>query len=199
MRKLLPCLLILLWAGAAAGNDPLERLKMLWSSAGCLEISFMSIVESDIFSTVDTVLGTARIAPDGRYAITLGNDNYLFDGQAHYSFSLETNQIIIRTGATASELPQIQLFANLDSLYATEPPKTKHLYRLTLRTNMGDDLPNPLELELTADGKRLKQLRFRDVNEDTNRILIDSLKLFDTCGDSWFIPDFPDSAEIVKL
>jgi len=70
--------LICLFSGSGLSQaDPLEELKKNMSEADCSRFEFISILESEIFDSVDSTLGSALIASDGRYRVTIGPDEYL--------------------------------------------------------------------------------------------------------------------------
>ena len=55
-----------LLSGSSFGGDRFDDLKKELSSAECSYFEFISITESDIFESVDSINGSAWMARDGR-------------------------------------------------------------------------------------------------------------------------------------
>lgn len=195
---LISCLLFGLTLAETTG--PYETVKAELGSAACVRIEFVSILHSEVFDVVDSVFGVADIARDGRFAIRVGSDEILFDGEHLYTYAPSSNQVII-------EQPDDNLFAGseiavvtrLDEFYAATPLAPGKTYRLARKSPGHSELPDTLTLSLTDDGAALEQFDFRDINDDRNVIRILEQVTSDGCRDSLFLPSFPDSAERVKL
>ena len=98
--------------------DPLEALKKTMSEADCSRFEFISILESEIFDSVDSTLGSALIASDGRYRVTIGPDEYLRTAELLFSYSTENNQVTVERFELAGSTDEsISFITRLDDYY----------------------------------------------------------------------------------
>ncbi|MCK4460705.1 MAG: outer membrane lipoprotein carrier protein LolA [candidate division Zixibacteria bacterium] len=202
MKYLLSTVLcmVLVLSVIAQADDDFDRIKNRLAEAGCVRLEFVSIIESEIFDLVDSMRGTACLASDGRYYVTLGPDNYLYDGRLLYSFSHENNQVLIEeVGDTTDYGREITFVTRLDEFYETIFLPTRNRYRLFLRSGITGDLPDSMTVVIDGDPLAIRRIEFYDINDEFNRIELLSRQLDSVCADDDFIPAFPDSAETVKL
>ena len=184
---------------AEAGDD-FDRIKSRLAEAACVRLEFVSIIESEIFDLVDSTSGTACLASDGRYHVTLGPDSYLYDGRLLYSFSYENNQVLIETvGDTTDHGREITFVTRLDEFYETFSLPTRNRYWLLLRPGITGDLPDSMTVLISGEPPVIRRLEFYDINDEFNRIELLNQQLDTICADDDFTPAFPDSAETVKL
>ncbi len=184
----------------AETEDDFDRIKSRLAGAGCVRLEFVSIIESEIFDLVDSTSGTACLASDGRYHVTLGPDSYLYDGRLLYSFSYENNQVLIETvGDTTDYGREITFVTRLDEFYETFSLPTRERYRLLLRPGIAGDLPDSMTVVISGDPPTIRRLEYYDINDEFNCIELLNQQLDATCADDDFTPAFPDSAETVKL
>jgi len=192
-------LLSLLAAGSIAAQD-FGKVKANLARPGCHLFEFLSIVESEVFDQVDTAEGTAYIASDGRYYIEIADEIYLNDLTHTYSFSESSGQVIVE-GSDSSSAPTGEEFSfvlRMDEYYDTYPIE-KRSFRLLRRAEASAAYPDSLMVRLDGAGVRLEQLEYFDVNEELTRIIILNQTYEQVCDTSRFVPDFPESAEIIKL
>ena len=184
----------------AQADDYFDRIKSRLAGAGCVRLEFVSIIESEIFDLVDSVSGTACLASDGRYHVTLGPDSYLYDGRLLWSFSYENNQVLIETvGDTTDHAREITFVTRLDEFYETFSLPRGNRYRLLLRPGIAGDLPDSMTVLISGNPPVIRRLEYYDINDEFNRIELLSQQLDTICADDDFTPAFPDSAETVKL
>ncbi len=171
-------------------------------NAGCLYLEYVTTIESDIFNTIDTAAGNAYFADDGRFHVTIGGDEYIYDSQLLYSYNRENNQVTIEHPPDSEAAAGEMLFVtHLDDFYTVDVVRPDKEYRLYKKDDIstGNDIPDSLVVFLSADASRLRRIVFYDINEDLNTIQFLSQQVNDSCPDSVFIPVFPDSVERVKL
>ncbi len=194
-------LLSSLVADESQNIDHFTELKQQLKDAGCVSIELISVFESSVFDTIDSTDGLAIISRDGRYSIRLGTDLYLYDLQKSYSYSEGTNQVIIEDVADPEMLgKEISFVKNIDELYTTKTLKKNKIYKL-IRIDRDDkfsDTPDSMLIYI-SNNNRFDSLSFYDINEDLNFIYFINQEISDTCEDSYFIPDFPDSVEKVRF
>jgi len=187
-------------AGTAVASDRFFQIKSDLAEAPCVRFEFLSIIESEVFDQVDTVEGAAYIARDGRYNVTVGTDQYLFDGKNLYSYSADNNQVVIETvkdrEGTSSE---ISFITNLDDFYNTEVVTPGKNYRLLKKAETREDLPDSISIALSQKENRIERLEYYDINDERNVIVILKQQPDTVCFEERFQPDFPDSVEKVKL
>jgi outer membrane lipoprotein-sorting protein len=186
---------------ALTAGDRLDELKEKLSRAGCIEMKFLSIVESNVFDVVDTVSGAAMLAADGRYRIDLGTDQYVYDGDSLYSYSATNSQVTVEHRAPGEAYVQeVSFLARLDELYKSHILKPGMTYRLVRRSEKAAGVPDSLVLELAPDSLRVASIEYYDINEELNRLIVLNQDLKDEpCPDSAFEPSYPDSVEIIEL
>jgi hypothetical protein len=200
MRSLLAGVLLLLGMTAICSADSFDTIKKRLAEAGCVGLSFLSIVESDIFESCDTVKASATISEDGRYVVDLGNDHYLYDRTHLYSYSRDNNQVTIeraRDNGTAGQ--EISFITRLDELYAVNPLTPNQTYRLVKRKSGNDNIPDSLVVGVRPDTTLLDWIEYCDVNGELNRIVFLDQTSSEICSDSLFVPSYPDSVERVRL
>lgn len=186
--------------GVSAGPEPFEKIKAELSSAGCTSIAFVSILESDIFNSIDSTMGQAYIAQDGQYQIRLGPDEYVSNGEFLYSYSPENNQVTVERVAPGTEgAPEVSFITHLDEFYQTAIIRPGQEYRLVKKPGKAEGLPDSLRVFLNPNGETLERLEYFDINDELNRIIIESLKTEPACDSIRFQPEFPDSVEVIEL
>ena len=203
MMKLLVILAVcgvLLYAGPVSAGDPFVSIKAVLSDAACVEMTFLSILESDIFDHVDSAFGTAYIARDGRYTVTVGGDRYLFDLEHLYNYSPQTNQVTVeRAGGGAGGSAEVSFVTRLDDYYRTTPLRPGESYRLIRADSSATNVPDSLLVFIDTVSMHLASVEYYDVNEELNRIIITEQITHAFCDSSRFLPNFPDSCEVIKL
>ena len=200
-RKLLFFMLV---AGTAAsisaGTESFDRIKKQLSSAGCTSLEFISIIESDIFSSVDSTEGRGIIADDGRYRIELGGDVYLSTGELLYSYSENHNQVTVGyLGPDAEAAPEVSFLTRLDEFFETTIIRAGREYLLIQKSDDVSGLPDSLRVYLDSTEEQIERLEYYDINEELNRIIIEDLATDTACDTSHFMPDFPDTVEVIEL
>ncbi len=100
MKKLIIILLII-FPLQMTFADTFSEIKKKLKKATCMHFEFISIIESDIFETVDSTYGNAQMAKDGRYNIALGTDVYAYDLKRYFTYVPDNNQLIIEKGTAA--------------------------------------------------------------------------------------------------
>lgn len=183
--------------GGLSDDDPLQLVMDEMAAAECCRFDFISILESDVFDTIDTTVGTALIASDSRYDILLGPDRYLRTGEILYSYSGENEQVTLeRVGGSSAQDETIRFITQLDRYYLIHP-EDGH-YRLVSKPESESNLPAKITLTLTESGE-LGRLEYIDDNGDTNWIVINESLFRLACDSTAFAPDFPESTELIKL
>jgi len=192
---------VLLLAMNAVGQDePFESIKAAMSRAACCRYEFLSIIESDVFESVDTTVGAALISSDGRYHVSIGTDEYLKTSDRLYSYSKAENQLTVeQTGAGAAALESVSFITRLDDFYATRVVVPSRQYFLRRSDTTAVDLPDSLTVYLAAGKPRLDRLEFFDVNDDLNRVVFRKCDYLNSCDEADLTPRFPDSAEVINL
>jgi outer membrane lipoprotein-sorting protein len=185
---------------AFSAKDPFDQIKKEFRKAACSEIEFISVLESKVFDEVDSTNGLMYLADNGRYWLEIGPDQYLMTHSELYSFSGENNQVTIEQVDTSAQGPsEISLLRRLDELYETHIITPGREYRLIRKSKDSDNLPDTMLVYLDAAGKRLDRLEYKDINGDQNRILIQEYRYQKDCNEKRFEPNFPESAERIKL
>jgi outer membrane lipoprotein-sorting protein len=183
-----------------ASADSFDTIKKRLADAACITVDFISVLESSIFESVDSTEGQARIGADGRYIIHLGNDTYLATGSRLYSYSAANNQVTVEPlDPETMANTEITLLGSLDESYISTILVPDSAYRLIRRTETASGLPDSLRVYLNPDHTTIDRLEYFDINEELNRILIRDLSSDAACDTSRFVPDFPDSVEVIEL
>ncbi len=191
----------MLLASAADGEeDAYERIRRDLTEAECAHFQFLSMIESEVFESVDSAFGSACLARDGRYRITLGSDEYLFDGATLYSYSKENNQVTLeKMSAGQGGDEAIGFILHLEKHFTHQPVNPGLEYLLVRRSGDDSDIPDSMHLFIDRNNLKLDQVEYFDINEELNRLLFIDQELSGICDSSLFVPDFPDSVETVKL
>ncbi len=186
--------------GAAFSADSFEQIKKAMAEAGCNRFEFLSVVESDIFDTVDSTAGVACIARDGRYSVTIGTDQYLYDGEYLYSFSGINNQVTVeRVDPRTVAGEEISFVTRLDEFFSTSQTSVPGQYRLVKTAGDAENLPDSMLVTITTEPLGLSRIEYYDLNDELNRIIFLSQRTDAECDSTRFLPVFPDSAEVIKL
>lgn len=190
-----------LLADESLSKNHFTELKNNIKKAGCISIELISVLKSSVFETIDTTNGTVVISRDGRYSIQLGTDLYLYDLEKSYSYSEGTNQVIIED-VTDPEMvgKEISFIKNLDELYITETVKNNKIYLLTRieKDEVLSDTPDSMIIYI-SNNNHFDSLSYFDINDDLNFIYFLNQEISDTCDESYFLPEFPDSVEKIRF
>ena len=198
LTYLTAALCLLVETGSSA-PDRLDILKQQFARADCVSFRFLSIVESGIFDRTDTIVAEATISADGQYVINLGRDQYLYDLEYLYSFSCDNNQVTIEKGNGMEVPEELSFVKRLDDFYRSFVLKSDLRYRLLKLSAQENNIPDSLELSLRSDSLVLDRIEYYDINEELNLIIFLEQTVHEICPDTPFVPDYPDSVEVIRL
>ena len=201
MKKLMLLIgscLMLFWC--VAGADDFDKIKSDLSRVGCHDFEFIAVLESDIFDQIDSTFGAAYIASDGRYSLEIADESYVYDLEYVYSYSESSGQVIIeKAGDSAPAGEEFSFIMFLDECYDTYNTETKNRYRLIKHSDASVAYPDSLTVLIDSELLQLKHFEYFDVNEELNRIELLKQQYWPECDSGRFVPDFPDSAEVIRL
>jgi len=185
----------------AIAGDRFDELKNELSSAECAHFDFMSISESAVFESVDSLAGSAWIARDGRYLVNLGRDKYLFNGELLYSYSSENMQVIIEKidPAQKTNSAGVSFIIHLGEYYSSKAIQANSEYILYRLDSANTKIPDSLQLFLDTTNGHLERLVYYDLNEDRQQIIMTSRELVSECKQEFFEINWPKGTERVKL
>ncbi len=194
-------LIVCLVAGpSVARADAFDKIKSTLAEAACVRVEFLSILESKIFKQVDTSKGTADLLRDGRYVVTVGDDEYLYDREHTYTYSRENNQVVIEgVDSSAAYTKEVSYLMHMDDLFITRVVRPDLEYRLIKRSQRMPNLPDTITVMIDKEKLRLVSLSYHDINDEPTRIEFLRLTSSDKCDERRFEPNFPDSVQRVKL
>jgi outer membrane lipoprotein-sorting protein len=202
MRRLSLLLGLMLCLAPAAGAraDSFDEIKARLAKAGCNRFVFRSILQSSIFRQTDTTNGEAYIAADGRYRVTIGEDRYINDGRRLYSYSAAGNQVVEqKVDSTTAFSKEVSYLTRLDEFFKTSILKSDSEYRLVKKTGRMQNLPDSMHLVINRKALTIERFEYLDINDERVRIELLKQSSSETCTESLFEPDFPDSVERVRL
>jgi hypothetical protein len=192
--------LMLFVAVTVHAEDALGRIERSLADATCCQFRFLSVVESEVFGTVDTAKGEACLAQDGRYAITIGDDLYVYDKEFLRSYSASQNQVTVeRVSPEAAPGEEISFVTHLSDYYHIKALKADREYYLTRIDSVAEGIPDFLRVFVSKEAERLDSLRYLDSNGDLNHIIFLSHRTLPECSSAMLSPAIPDSAEVIKL
>ncbi|RKX24595.1 MAG: hypothetical protein DRP45_07855 [Candidatus Zixiibacteriota bacterium] len=181
------------------GEDNFDLIKESLSEADCCRFDFLSIIESDVFETVDTTTGSAYLADDGRYSVTVGPDSYYNTGSRLYCYSRLNNQVTVERADSGLVQGNISFVTRLDEYYETSIIDVNKEYQLSRITHDKMGIAETLTVVIDCERHRLSELRFLDHNAELNRIVILNQETDSECDEQMLAPDYPDSVEVVEL
>ena len=192
---------VVIFTGFADGKEkrPFDVIKADLRSAVMTEVMFTNIVISDFFDTADTLVGSVVFDRDGRYATTLGSDKFIFTGECLWQYSAEYKQAsrnCLKPGQRVDE--SFLFFPRFDELYQSVERVRDAEYILRLRPGKRGAGPDSMTVYLDQAKQNIARIEFLDINDEINRVEIESLRRFEAVQDARFIPDFPDSTEIIE-
>jgi outer membrane lipoprotein-sorting protein len=186
--------------GADQKSDSFQKIKDHLASASCISIGFVSILESDIFKSIDTTVGTAYFSRDGRYFVKLGDDMYLSDNHHRYSYTPANNQVIIqKTDSSGSDAKELFYITRLDEWYETAILTPDKEYKLTRKPGSVGSLPDSLRVTIDKRKGRIARISYFDENDEPVSLVLLQESFPAACDDAQFVPRFPDSVETVKM
>ena len=192
--------IILLGGPGRTASDPLDNIKEAMKQADCCRFEFTSILYSDIFESVDSTVGTALIAKDGRYYVEIGTDAYVRTFDKFYSYSQTQNQVTVeRVEAGIVTGNEVSFITNLDDFFQTTVVLPGEEYRLRRNDSPADGLPDSLMLYLGDTPPHLERIEYYDLNDDLTVIVFRTRHYLSECDDSTLEPHFPDSVEVIRL
>lgn len=198
-RVIIVGLLVAAGLVSAMAAGTFSKIKSDLSSSSCIELHFLSIVESDIFDSIDSTYGKAYLARDGRFRVKLGTDEYLDDGHQLYSYSQENNQVTIEQSGGGGEAGELSLLRKMDDWYTTYPTDSNTVFRLIRKSEVEGDIPDSMTVLIDMTEIKLVEISYLDINEELNRIILLHQILSDQCYEKRFEFSLPDSVERVKL
>ncbi|MFZ5981214.1 MAG: LolA family protein [Candidatus Zixiibacteriota bacterium] len=196
LLKYVPVFLLI--AAALQAEDRFDLLKKELSEGACARFEFLSIIESDIFDRVDTSNGVAVIARDGRYFISIGDDEYLYDAIYLYTYSRLNNQITVEK-MFDYQGEELFFITRLDKYFKTSVLQKNKEFSLVRRDSELDNIPDSMRVIIDPAGPALKEIIYFDINEEQNRLIFTRQDIKPVCDDHIFVPEFPDTAEIIKM
>lgn len=168
--------------------------------ADCVRMTFLSVTTSDFFGYVDSVDGNVYFAADNRYRVSFGPDTYLYTGDTLYSYSAKYNQVTIEPAMRyLSHAEQVNWLRQLDRWYDWEVGSAGHYALVRKDDDLPGDLPDRMTVSIDSVAGRIAWIEYEDINGDENRLIVNEQRLDSKCRDSLFVPDFPDSAEIIIM
>lgn len=193
-------LVLCLLVTSVSAADSFDRIKGRLAESDCVSIEFLSILESDIFDRTDTARGVALLAGDGRYKITIGEDVYLMTGDTLYSYSMQNNQVVVEAiapdRAVSSEVAYIR---RLDDWFKTRILKPDREYFLIRTRPEAGSIPDSMTVYVDKKAQRISRIAYYDINDEPVTVIFVKEEYSDACDEAQFEPEFPESAERVKL
>jgi len=200
IRLLFIVVALLLPTGSTlAQSDPFEQIKAAMAKAACCRFEFVSIVESEVFESVDSTHGSALLAADGRYLIKIGGDEYLRTTDRLYSYSRDEQQVTVEVVDPAGVSDEtVSFITRFDKYYRTLIRKPGREYFL-IKLDSTSRLPDSVTVKVSGKKPQLESLEYSDDNADLNRIVFLSREYQATCDVGVLTPYFPDSVEVIEL
>lgn len=193
-------LLVLALPGLSDESDVLDDIRARFAAADCCRFEFMSIVHSDVFDSVDSTAGSAYIAADGRYSVSIGEDQYVYDGDLMYSYSGPNDQVTVeRVASQDAYIAQVSFITRLDEFYRIEPLRKNHEYSLYRTDSTQTGLPDSMTVWVGESPQRLDRIEYYDINEDLNVIEFISDQTLQECASDSLVAKFPATADVIKL
>lgn len=180
--------------------DRFETIKKDLAASKCTYFSFLSTIESSVFDQVDSAQGYAYIEDDGKYHVQVGSDEYIYDRHHLYTWSKANNQVTVETaddGGAGTD--QVSFVTRLDEFFSTKPVKKGEEYRLIRKPGKSRNLPDTMLVYLDSAAPRISEIEYRDINGEINRLHFTDQQTSLDCDSSRFLPNFPDSVEVIKL
>ncbi len=177
-----------------------ERLAEDYNSSPQTTIVFQHIVRSDFFETADTVAGSIVFAADGRYVTELGPDVYLFDGSCLWEYSKlysQASRNCLKPGQRLDD--SFLFFRHFNGYYQVKAVLPDSVYQLSILKDFKGKAPDSMTVTLSPADSRIISMDYYDINEELNTILLgDEIKV-NTVDSLLFLPNFPDSTEIIEI
>ncbi|MDZ4724333.1 MAG: outer membrane lipoprotein carrier protein LolA [candidate division Zixibacteria bacterium] len=201
MNKTLGMAIVVSFVIVSQGRgDSFDSIKKELSEADCVRIEFLSVLESKVFETVDTMPGTAHIAEAGSYRIQLGPDWFLYDGTDLYSYSFDNNQVTIEKVPPERALnEEISFLTRLDEFYKSYILTPGSRYRLIKQKSNDTNIPDSMIVMIDAKKKVIERVEYLDENSDRNVIHIISQNTKAACKSDQFKADISDSCDVVRI
>jgi len=183
---------------APRAGDSFERIKGDLAGAKCVELEFIIILDSEVFDTVDSALGRAMLAHDGRYSVAIGEDKYIYDRQLLYSYSGEQKQVTVERieGPSAAG---VSFLIRLDEYYSSTLIGGNREYRLIKEGTVIGNMPDSMVISIDVEARAIERIEYFDVNDDLNTVVITSQTLDNDCDSAQFIPGWPEGTQILRL
>ena len=142
-RLIAACLVaVVLGVPSVAKEDALATITRLFLTSPCVRIEFQEAVHSQVFKEIQTVRGLLVFDSAGRYKIELGDDVYLRNDSAFFSFSTSANQVIIEKIGEESSTASVIWIRHLDDYFESTILAPDKRYRLTAKPEVSADVPD---------------------------------------------------------
>jgi outer membrane lipoprotein-sorting protein len=204
MSILIRCLAVasaaLIVSSESGKCDTFDFIKAKLRQSSCTEIQFLSIVSSTIFESVDTARGNAVFDSENRYRITLGQDEYIFNGTELYSFSASNQQATVERVDTGGQFgAEVSFVTRLDEIYKTHILRPDSSYRLVKKAQGYAGVPDSLVVTIDRKLKQIARIEYLDANEEPTTIVFQGVQYEKVCDPKEFVPRFPDSVKVIRL
>jgi outer membrane lipoprotein-sorting protein len=200
MMKILILITSLLLFCSPVWADRFGQIKDKFATTPCVSIEFLSILQSSVFNSVDTLHGSAYLSRDGRYLVAVGSDVYLADNRKQYSYSPTNNQVVVQTiDSGAAGAGELFYITRLDEFYKTTILVPDQTYKLTRKRTGTSSLPDSMTVFIDHDKGRIAKIEYFDANDERVTIVLSRESFSSDCDEHRFVPQFPDSVQTIKL
>ncbi|MFH2037384.1 MAG: hypothetical protein ABIJ45_13355 [Candidatus Zixiibacteriota bacterium] len=178
--------------------DDFDDIKKNYTQSAAIQLKANIILISEVFGDADTTKSQILIADDGRYRAEMNDDIYLFDGICVYEYSFENAQATVKCLKEGEAFDNQMFFIkNLDNYYTTNIIIPNQEYSLIKKDTSFTAFPDSLEVYIKDS--HISRIEYFDINDDLNRVILNSDSILNLVNDSLFLIDFPDSVEIIKM
>jgi len=194
-------MLFLVAAPAAGGECPeLEKLREVYRGRPFISLTFLQLIHSEIFETVDSLKGTLWAGRKGRFRLSMPGQAMVSNGILYWSYSEENQQVLVDSVARLGEWNPITLVYDPEGVYECQGQK---IYGDTLAFEMValDTLTAPRQfiMQVAKAGYIPQKIIYYDDNDSRIEVFIGDFERPAALPDSLFIFRPGPGTEVIEM
>ncbi len=189
------------WSLTVAGECPeIQKLREFYREKPYIELKFHQLTHSDIFESVDTLEGQLWAGQQGRFRLTMPDQELVSNGVLYWSYSVENEQALVDSVAKLGDWNPLTLLYDPEQVYSCQNQKAAGEtleFEMTALDSL--TLPQRFVLEVAKQGYVPRKISYLDDNDSRIEVIIDGFSRPAELPDSLFIFQAPPGVEVIEM
>ncbi len=194
--------------GENSSCPSLSKLRFSFEKEPYVSLNFHQYTHSEIFESVDSLVGTLKADHNGRFRLSLYDHIGLFqelvcDGVSYWSYSVANNQVILSGVTDRNSWDPLTLLYDKDAVYNCDEEKltgdqgASTTFKMVARDSTSS--PQVFFLDVTSRAYIPQAIKYFDDNNSRIEIWISDFVRLERLPDSLFQFYPPIGVEIIEL